>query len=200
MDNVLVHPGGELRVEARGLARVIRGYPIVFNRLSENLGGFREKILPEAMTRTLRDGIDLRALWNHNPDVVLGRMSAGTLRVQADAEGLLMELNPPKSAEAIVESIERRDVTGGSFAFFTVGESETWWDYKASPPVRTVRDMVVREVSVVTWPAYTPTAISLRSAEVALRSMEQFRPSGQSVEARLQAARAKFLTYHHPSR
>jgi HK97 family phage prohead protease len=200
MDNALIHPGGELRIEARGLARIIRGYPIVFNRLSENLGGFKERILPEAIQRTLREGVDLRALFNHNPDHVLGRLSSGTLRVQADADGLMMELTPPSSASAIVESIERRDITGGSFAFHPVGESETWWDYKATPPVRTIRDMVVRELSIVAWPAYTPTSISLRSADLARASMERYRPAGRTVSERLAASERRFWAFREADR
>ena len=49
------------------MAPVIRGYAIVYNRLSEVLGFFREQIAPEAMTRTLTEGVDLRALVDHDP-------------------------------------------------------------------------------------------------------------------------------------
>ena len=177
MDNVLVHPGGELRVEARGLTRVIRGYPIVFNRLSENLGGFRERILPEAMDRTLREGVDLRALFNHNPDHVLGRLSSGTLRVQADAEGLMMELTPPSSAAAIVESIERRDITGGSFAFHPVGGVRQvvglpGQSAGADDSRHGCQGAIDRGLACV-----TRTSISLRSADLARQSMERL-PAG----------------------
>jgi HK97 family phage prohead protease len=165
MDDIEVRMGGEIRVETRGLSKLIRGYPIVFNRLSENLGGFREKVIPEAIDRTLRDGIDLRALVDHDASKILGRLSAGTLRVEKDQYGLAVEITPPNTTAGhdIVESINRRDVTGGSFAFMPIGETESWWDFKSNPPVRTVRDMLVRELTICSFPAYPQTELALRS-------------------------------------
>src|SRR4030095_5797375 len=87
--------GDELRVESRGVAPVIRGYAIVYNRLSELLGFFKEQIAPEAVTRTLTEGVDLRAVIDHDSRAVLGRLKAGTLRVETDAHGLRVEIHPP---------------------------------------------------------------------------------------------------------
>jgi len=170
--DIEIRVGGEIGIETRGLQRIIRGYAIVFDRLSENLGGFRERIAPGAIDRTLSDGIDLRALVDHDSARILGRLSAGTLRVEKDPHGLRIEVDPPEttSGQDIVESIRRRDVTGMSFAFRTVDDD---WDVKADPPVRTVTDMLVREVSVVTFPAYPQT-------EVALRSLAENRPGVSS--------------------
>src|SRR4030095_2413420 len=86
--------GGDLRVESRGMAPVIRGYAIVYNRLSELLGFFQEEIAPEAVSRTLTEGVDLRALIDHDPRAVLGRIKAGTLRVETDGHGLRVEVDP----------------------------------------------------------------------------------------------------------
>jgi HK97 family phage prohead protease len=154
----------DLRVESRGAARIIRGYAIVFGRPSENLGGFREIIEPAAIDRTLKESVDLRALVDHDPAKILGRMSAGTLRVEKDGQGLRVEIDPPETsvAQDIVASIRRRDVTGMSFAFRTLPNGETW-DFKADPPVRAVTDMLVREVSIVTWPAYPQTEVAMRA-------------------------------------
>lgn len=154
--------GVELRVESRGVSPVIRGYAIVFNRLSEVLGFFREQIAPEAVTRTLADRVDLRALVDHEPRNILGRLSAGTLRVQPDARGLAIEIDPPQTTvgQDIVESIRRRDVTGMSFSFRALKDT---WDESVNPPVRTVVDMLMREVSVVTFPAYPDTEVAMRS-------------------------------------
>jgi HK97 family phage prohead protease len=152
----------DLRVESRGVSRVIRGHAIVFDRLSENLGGFREKIAAVAVDRTLTDGVDLRALVDHDSARIIGRMSAGTLRVEKDGQGLRVEIDPPETTtgQDIVESIRRRDVQGMSFAFRTVADE---WDFKADPPVRTVTDMLVREVSIVTFPAYPQTDVAMRA-------------------------------------
>jgi HK97 family phage prohead protease len=148
---------GELRVESHGIAKVITGYAIVFDRLSETLDFFREKIAPAAIDRTIKERVDLRALVGHDPDKVLGRMSAGTLRVAKDGHGLRVEVDPPKHDHGIVESIQRRDVTGMSFAFRTLKDQ---WDESTDPATRTIVDMLVREVSFVTFPAYPDTSAS----------------------------------------
>jgi len=98
-------------VRAVGDKREIRGYAAVFEQLSGDLGGFREKIAPGAFAGGL--GGDIRALWNHNADHVLGRTSAGTLRLVEDAKGLRVEIDPPASAGAFVESLQRGDVITG---------------------------------------------------------------------------------------
>lgn len=160
--DIEIRAGGEITVETRGVAKIIRGYAIVFNRLSENLGFFREQIAPEAMDRTLSDHIDLRALVDHDSSRILGRITAGTLRVEKDGQGLVVEIDPPQttSGQDIVESVRRRDVTGMSFAFRTLKDM---WDETTTPPTRTVLDMLVREVSIVTFPAYPQTEVALRS-------------------------------------
>lgn len=176
---------GELRVEARGMSPVIRGYAIVYNRLSELLGFFREQIAPEAMTRTLAEGLDLRALVDHDTAKPLGRLKAGSLRVETDTHGLRVEIDPPNTTYGhdIVESIRRGDVTGMSFAFRTMPDGDRW-DESATPPIRTVVDMQVREVSVVTFPAYPQTEVAMRSLE-AVRSQAGKFPRGRTVLERL---------------
>ena len=177
--------GGELRVEARGVAPIIRGYAIVYNRLSEVLGMFREQIAPEAMTRTLTEAVDLRALVDHDPKAVLGRLKAGTLRVETDAHGLRVEIDPPNTTAGhdIVESIRRGDVSGMSFAFRTIQDT---WDDTVTPAIRTVLDMVVREVSVVTFPAYPATEVAMRSLAAARADQATRYPRGRTVAERLQ--------------
>jgi len=182
---------GDLRVESRGVSRVIRGHAIVFDKLSENLGGFREKIAPSAVDRTLQDGIDLRALVDHDSARLIGRTSAGTLRVEKDGQGLRVEIDPPETTagQDIVESIRRRDTTGMSFAFKVMPDGDDW-DFKVDPPVRTVTDMLVREVSIVTWPAYPQTSVALRS----LAARQQSTKSGgypKTIAERLRVQQAR---------
>lgn len=181
---------GDLRVESRGVARVIRGHAIVFDRLSENLGGFREIIKPEAVDRTLNDGVDLRALVDHDSSKVLGRMTAGTLRVEKDGQGLLIEIDPPETtvSQDIVESIRRRDVTGMSFAFRSIKEE---WDFKTDPPTSFVLDMLVREVSVVTFPAYPQTDVAMRRLEIARARMTRGRPVSVAERIAWQASKMR---------
>src|SRR5947209_7458736 len=87
----------ELRLEQRkeGEPKTLVGYPAKFNTVSRDLWGFKETILPGAFKRTLAEGADVRALVNHNPDMVLGRTRSGTLRLKEDAVGLRMEVDTP---------------------------------------------------------------------------------------------------------
>src|SRR4029453_3425373 len=167
----------ELRVEARG---VIRGYAIVYNRLSEVLGVFREQIAPEAVTRTLAEGIDLRALVDHDPKAVLGRLKAGTLRVDTDPHGFKVDIDPPNTTAGrdVVESIRRGDISGMSFAFRTLKDA---WDETADPPIRAVLDMLVREVSIVTFPAYPQTEVAMRSLTAVRQAQAAQYPRGRTV-------------------
>jgi HK97 family phage prohead protease len=162
MGDIETRAGGEIGLETRGLAKIIKGYAIVFDRLSENLGGFKERIAPSAVDRTMTERIDLRALVDHDSAKILGRLTAGTLRVSKDARGLQIEIDPPETTIGldIVESVRRRDVTGMSFAFMALNDG---WDATTTPPTRTVTDMLIREVSIVTFPAYPDTAVALRS-------------------------------------
>jgi HK97 family phage prohead protease len=166
---------GELRVEQRGLSKFLRGYAIVFQRLSEDLGGFREQIAPTAVDRTLTEKVDLRALVDHDPGKVIGRISAGTLRVEKDGHGLKVEIDPPMTGpgQDLVESVRRGDINGMSFSFRTVEDA---WDFKTDPPTRTVLDMLVREVSAVSFPAYPQTEVAMRSLAGARESVLRGRP------------------------
>jgi Escherichia/Staphylococcus phage prohead protease len=149
---------------------MIHGTAIVFDQRSQDLGGFVEVIRPEAFRRTLDEGIDLRAFFDHDPAKVLGRQSAGTLKVIPDARGVQVEIDPPNPTEPpnLLQSIGRGDITGMSFSFRTLPEGEDW-KREDGRIVRYVTDMRVYEVSVVSMPAYSQTDV-----EVALRGWRKF--------------------------
>jgi HK97 family phage prohead protease len=152
----------------------IRGYAIVFNSLSHDLGGFREIIAPEAVDRTLKDGADVRALVDHNPEKVIGRTRSGTLELRKDRKGLHTVIEPDPGisyASDIMRAVARGDVSGMSFRF-RVPAGGASWDDDAEGPIRTVHDMRISEVSIVTFPAYEATDV-----QVALRSLDEFRAS-----------------------
>jgi HK97 family phage prohead protease len=169
MDNLERRSWAECRAEASDNGRKIRGSPIVFNSASVDLGGFREIIAPEAVDRTLSEGLDVRALVDHDSSKVIGRTRAGTLRLRKDARGLHMEVEPDEDisyAKDIMRAVARGDVSGMSFGFRVVGDD---WNYDDKVPVRTVTDMRVSEVSIVTFPAYQATDV-----QVAQRSLQAF--------------------------
>jgi len=153
----------------------IRGMAIVFDSWSEIIFEqgmrFREAIEPSAVDRTLREGLPVKALWNHNRDIVLGSRQAGTLRLQKTPKGLAVEIDPPKWATAQVESIERGDVDGMSFRFMPTADGEEW-NFRTADGIaeRVITDMTFTEVSIVPFrPAYTATDVT-----VSKRSLEAF--------------------------
>ncbi len=149
---------------------LLRGMAIVFNERSQDLGGFVEVIKPEAIKRTIAEAIDLRAFFDHDPAKVLGRQSAGTLRTEATAQGLSVEIDPPSVTDPpnLMESIARGDISGMSFSFRVMPNGEEW-KREGERIVRHVTDMRVYEVSIVSMPAYEQTDV-----EVALRQLRDF--------------------------
>src|SRR5690606_29136668 len=104
---------------------VISGHAAVFDTLSEPMWGFREKIAPGAFDDVLED--DVRALFNHDPNFILGRTRSGTLKIAVDMRGLQYEIDPPDTQPArdLIVSMERGDVSQSSFAFIV---AEDDWD------------------------------------------------------------------------
>ncbi|MBT9154466.1 MAG: hypothetical protein DDT39_01142 [Firmicutes bacterium] len=156
-----------LRVERSSESTKIRGYAAVFNSLSEDLGGFLEQISPGAFVDAIaRD--DVRALINHDSNLVLGRNRSGTLVMREDATGLGIEITPPdtQAARDLVELMGRGDVTQMSFAFSVSKEDQSWEQSGAGPWIRTVHKVArLYDVSVVTYPAYPSTSAAIRALE-----------------------------------
>jgi HK97 family phage prohead protease len=164
-------PGGKeirafsatLRVSNGAGAPRLSGHIAKWNVPSEDMGGIREKIAPGAFSESIgRD--DIRCLWNHNHDLVLGRTSAGTLTLREDAVGLAFENTPPDTTwvrDRLV-SIKRGDVTGCSFGFYT--EQDEWSKAADGTKIRTLKKCTLLEVSPgVTFPAYPQTDVALAS-------------------------------------
>lgn len=150
----------EVRAADEEGGAVLRGYAAVFDQLSDDLGGFRERIRPGAFAKAVEEG-DIRSVWNHNADYVLGRTTAGTLELAEDERGLAVAIRPPATqwARDFVTSIERGDVDQMSFAFQVVRED---WQMLPLGPVRELIEVRLFEVSPVTFPAYPQTEIGLR--------------------------------------
>lgn len=152
----------ELRDGEGEQAGLIVGYPALFNSLSEDLGGFREKIAAGAFKRSLANGADVRALWNHDANYVLGRNKSGTLTLEEDAKGLRMVVDPPDTtwAEDLKKSMKRGDVNQMSFGFWVESDS---WEMQGGQNIRTLEEVDIFDVSIVTYPAYPETSANVRS-------------------------------------
>jgi len=140
----------------------ISGYAAVFNTLSENLGGFREQIAPGAFDPVMDN--DVRALFNHEPHLILGRTTADTLQLSLDDTGLRYTIDPPDTqyARDLVKSIERRDVTQSSFAFRV--QDDNWDEDDDGRLIRTIREFKrLYDISPVTYPAYPDTTVAARA-------------------------------------
>jgi HK97 family phage prohead protease len=162
--------GARVRVRAKG-APGLEGLAAPFNSLSVDMGGWRERILPGAFTRALREGQDVRALVNHNPDRVLGRTKSGTLSLAEDPAGLRFSVDTPDTehARALLESIRRGDMDQCSFGFICARDRWTEAPDPSSPggsrtiPIRELQDLDLWDVSVVTYPSYPATSVDVRS-------------------------------------
>jgi HK97 family phage prohead protease len=141
------------------------GYASVFNQEAEIFGLWREKVAQGAFKKTIKES-DIRALWNHNTDLVLGRNKSGTLSLAEDDHGLKVEIIPPdtQAGRDALTSIKRGDVSQMSIAFQIVKQEWLTPDDKKVLPIRTIREMKLFEVSPVTFPAFEQTSINARNA------------------------------------
>jgi len=160
----------ELRVvRAEGEGPRIEGYAALFDVWSQDLGGFREIIRPGAFTKTLKDGADVRALFNHNADFVLGRIKSGTLELAEDDKGLRIVAKPPETQlinDLVLAPMERGDLDQMSFAFRTIRDT---WGKQDGKPSRELLEAQLYDVSIVTYPAYEETTAQV--ARSILRSI-----------------------------
>jgi HK97 family phage prohead protease len=184
-------------VETRADGRlVLTGYAVRYNTLSVDLGGFRETILPGAFDRVLsrqRGKQDVVALFNHDPNQLLGRTSSGTLELSSDEKGLRYTVVLPSTelGRTIAELTARGDLRGSSFAFTVDTKGESWAPGEDGKPRRSIREVTgLYDVSVVTHPAYSSssTAIARRSMSEWLESQAEERCECQEVHAEEKAA------------
>jgi HK97 family phage prohead protease len=165
---------GTLGVETRdgaGDEFALIGYASVFNTWSHDLGGFKEIILPGTFARSLREGADVKCLFNHAPDNILGRTKSGTCTVSEDSHGLRFrcQLDKNNSRHAdLYRSIKRGDIDECSFAFKVPDGGQQWAESKdengQTQYKRTISDVDLIDVSIVTYPAYPGTEAGARAA------------------------------------
>src|SRR5437870_5657628 len=129
--------------------------PILFRPArSQDLGGFYEEVAPSAVGRALREA-DITANVQHDDSLLLGSTRGGTLRLRVDSKGVIAVVDVPNTTVGrdTYELVKRGDIAGASFAFRVVKDS---WS-RSSPPVRTLEEIDLFDVALVTQPAYLGT-------------------------------------------
>lgn len=148
------------------------GYAAMFEREAVIAGFFREKIEAGAFREAIgRD--DVRGLFNHDANFVLGRTTAGTMRLKEDKTGLRYEIDLPDTqfARDLMVSVKRGDISQSSFAFEVESPEDAPFDHSEMKsgklPLRTIKRAKLYDVSPVTFPAYEETSVSARDLEAA---------------------------------
>ena len=145
------------------------GYAAVYApALSEDLGGFRERITPGAFDKSLESNADIRALWDHNTSQPLARTTNGSLKVSSDKRGLRVEIDLPEGvsyADDLRQLVRSGVVNQMSFGFLVPPGGDTWDKDEDGNALRTLNSIDLHEVSVVSIPAYPDTTVALRGLQ-----------------------------------
>lgn len=168
-----------------GSAGTMVGYALKYDRLSQNLGGFVERVAPGAVDKSLADGLDVLARYNHDDAYLLGRTASGTLRLTSDETGLRYEIDLPDTTVGrdVAALAARGDIYQSSFAFYTV--SDEWGETEQGYPLRSLTNVRLVDVAPVNTPAYLDTEAGLRSfAEARGLDMEAVREAAARNELR----------------
>lgn len=154
----------ELRIAAPETPNRLVGYAAVFNSLSADLGGFKERIIPGAFRSSVTSGGDVRAPVDHDPSKLLGRTGNGTLRIAEDQTGLRVEIDLPEGvsyADDVRALVKRGDVRGMSFGFRVPAGGQRFIK-QGGQTIRELTAVNLREVTVTSVPAYGDTSIQVR--------------------------------------
>lgn len=179
---------GDVCIEQRAegeKSRTVWGYALKFNLLSKDLGGFRERILPEAMEGV--DMSDVVALFNHDKNMILARNTSKTLTLKVDEIGFRYQFEAPETTAGndLLVSISRGDISGSSFAF-TIDYENVGDRFEKDASGVWIRSIVkfkrIIDVSPVVFPAYT-------DADVYRRSVEEWTNTQPSVFKNLEVTR-----------
>lgn len=159
-----------LEYREEGEEKRFEGYAVIFNSETD-LGWFTEEIRDGAFEDVMND--DVRGLFNHDPDVILGRSKSGTMKLTVDARGVKYSIdynpNDPDHVR-VMEKVKRGDVSQSSFAF---GIKDAVWETREGRDHRVITKLSRwYDVSPVTYPAYQDTTVAARSFEQVKKDLE----------------------------
>ena len=149
----------------RSNGKTLHGYAAIFNSEAD-LGGFVEVIRNGAFRKSLEGGSNIRALYHHQGDALLGTTRGGTLKLKEDAHGLAFELALPDTTHGrdLAVLVDRGDVAGCSFGFRTRDGGDRW-EQRGGQLVRELLDVELHEVTLTHDPVYIDTTLALRSRD-----------------------------------
>ena len=185
--------GTELRADSNNFS--ISGTAASYGVTSRNLGGFVEQIQRGAFARSLREKADVRCLFNHNCDQILGRTAASTLTLTDSDIGLKFRCMLSRDIQVhqnVYTSIARGDVSDMSFAFLVAPNGDVWQgeatDERGTKlPLRTLVDVDLQDISPVVFAAYPQTS-------VAARALPDYSARGWNAEATFRRLTAQAIT------
>lgn len=191
--------GRELRTFTEGLelrfaqdenkVTTTQGYACLFDNVTSIGGYFQERFTKGAFSNSLGER-DVVSLHSHDNGRPLGRMSRGTLRISEDDKGLRFENDLPDTQDGrdLATSIERGDIEGMSFRFHALKEE---WDETQDPPMRTVIEAELYEITYTAFPAYPDTEVGMRSLEAARTERRSHNKSAAMARIRMKQAQAE---------
>lgn len=151
-----------LEIRAEGAQKVALGLGITYGKRSRDLGGFVEEVRLGAAKKTIAEA-DIRALVNHDTNLLLGRTGAGTLRLEEREEGVVYEIDLPDTTlgRDTAALLARGDYPGSSFGFRAI--EDEWGETEDGRPLRILTQVAVRDIGPVAFPAYDDSTTGLRS-------------------------------------
>lgn len=152
----------EMQIEERDGKTKIIGHGAIYNVRSLDLGGFIEVVKPGAFKRSLESGKEIKSFFNHDPNMVLGTTTAGTLMLADESTGVRYEIDPPETtyAKDLMISMKRGDIKGSSFSFRTISDN---WYMDGGQLMRELIEVELFELGPVTDPAYPASDSHVRN-------------------------------------
>jgi HK97 family phage prohead protease len=187
----------EFRMDEEGQ---IQGTGVPYGVWSEDLGGFRERFLPGALGQSVAAD-DVRCIFNHDSNYVLGRKSSGTLTLREDDNGLHYSATPPDTqwARDLQVSIRRGDIRENSFGFWVDGRDGEQWEERDGMYWRTVKRARIRELGPQTFPAYPQSTVMVRTVGEVLASAEEILGAVREAAVAVEDEVVVEATGRHPS-